>query len=96
MKVQKTGHTSPSICIVSASQAEVVQEATSSMGACYVYTKSTNDCYESDGVERFKWQSEYFFPPKLQSLLQRFILSAQCEATPSVHLETCRYPVEHG
>ena len=29
MKVQKTGHTSPSICIVSASQAEVVQEATS-------------------------------------------------------------------
>ena len=82
MKVQKTGHTSPSICIVSASQAEVVQEATSSMGACYVYIKSTNDCYESDGVERFKWQSEYFFPPKLQSLLQRFILSRFMRSDP--------------
>ena len=57
MKVQKTGHTSPSICIVSAaSQVEVIQEGTSFMGACYVYTKSTNDCYDSDGVERFKWQ----------------------------------------
>ena len=64
MKVQKTGHTSPIICIISASQAEVVQEATSFMGACYGYTKSSNDCCASDGVERFKWQSEYLFPSK--------------------------------
>ena len=64
MKVQKTGHSSPSICILSASQ-----EATSCIGACYGYTEFTNDCCASEVVERFKWQSEYFFPPKLQSLL---------------------------
>ena len=71
MKVNKTGHSSPSICIVSASQ-----EATSCIGACYGYTKSTNDCCASEVVERLKWQSESFFPPKLQSLLDLLHLRA--------------------
>ena len=43
MTVQKAGHTWPSIDIVSASQAEVVQEAISFMAACYGETKSSND-----------------------------------------------------
>ena len=38
--VQKTGHTLPSIGNVSASQAEVVQEETSFMAACYGENKS--------------------------------------------------------
>ena len=41
MKVQKAGHTLRSIGIVSASHAEVVQEATSFMAECYGETKST-------------------------------------------------------
>ena len=64
MKVQKTGHTSPSICIVSASHAEVVQEATSFMGAYYGYTKSTNDCCASEGMDMLNWHSEYLFLSK--------------------------------
>ena len=43
MKVRKTGHTLPSIGIVSASQAEVLQETTSFMAAYYGETKSSND-----------------------------------------------------
>ena len=43
MKVKKAGHTLPNIGIVSASQAEVLQEATSFMAACYGETKSSND-----------------------------------------------------
>ena len=62
MKVQETDHTSPSICIVSASQADVVQEASSFMGTCYGYTKSINDCCTPDGVERFN--GRIFFPSK--------------------------------
>ena len=38
--VQKAGHTLPSIGIVSASQAEVVQEATSFMTACFMERSS--------------------------------------------------------
>ena len=63
-KVQKAGHTSPSIGIVSASQAEVVQEATSFMAACNGETKSSNELCASDGGERIKWQSEYCFRSK--------------------------------
>ena len=43
VKVQKAGYTLPSIGIMSASQTEVVQEATSFMTACYGETKSSND-----------------------------------------------------
>ena len=43
LKVQKADHTLPSTGIVSASQAGVVQEATSSMAACYRETKSSDD-----------------------------------------------------
>ena len=43
VKVQKAGHTLPSIGIVSASQTGVVLEATSSMAACYRETKSSNE-----------------------------------------------------
>ena len=41
MKVQKADHTLRNISIVSASQADVVQEATSFMTACYGYHKFT-------------------------------------------------------
>ena len=41
--VQQAGHALPSIGSVSASQAEVVQEAPSFMAACYGETKPTND-----------------------------------------------------
>ena len=43
-KFQKAGHTLPSIGIVSASQAEVVQEASPFMAACYGGTNISNDC----------------------------------------------------
>ena len=43
MKVQKPDQTLPSIGIVSTSQTEVVQEATSFMTSCYGETKSSND-----------------------------------------------------
>ena len=41
VKVLKAGHTLPSIGSVSASEADVVQEATSFMAACYGENKST-------------------------------------------------------
>ena len=43
VKVQTAGHTLSSIGIVSASQADVVQEATSFMAACNGETKSSNE-----------------------------------------------------
>ena len=43
MKVKKAGHTLRSIGIVSASQADVVQEATSFTAACNGETKSSNE-----------------------------------------------------
>ena len=57
VKVQKAGHTLSSICSVSASQAAVVQEATSFMAACNGETKSSNESCASEGGERIKWQS---------------------------------------
>ena len=62
--VQKAGHALPSIGSVSASQADVVQEATSFMAACYGETKPTNDCCASEDVGRLNWQSEYCFRSK--------------------------------
>ena len=53
------------------------------------------------GVRRMVWTGSTgkanISPPKLQSLPQN-INSDQCKAIPisSVHLETRRYPVEHG
>ena len=51
-KVLKAGHTLPSIGIASASQAEVVQEATSFMAACYGENKSTT----TTDVRRRLWK----------------------------------------
>ena len=43
VKVKIAGHTLPSIGIVSASRADVFQEATSFMAACNGETKSSNE-----------------------------------------------------
>ena len=54
MKVLKAGHTLPSIGTVSASDARVVQEATSFMAACYGENKSTT----MTAVHRRVWKGK--------------------------------------
>ena len=69
VNVLKAGHTLPSIGTVSASEAEVVQEATSFMAACYGENKSTT----MTAVRRRVWKGKtgranIVSAPKLQSL----------------------------
>ena len=49
---EKAGHSLLIIGVVSAPQADVVQEATLFMAACYGETNSTNDYCGSECVER--------------------------------------------
>ena len=74
-------HTLPSISTVSASDAEVVQEATSFMAACYGENKST----AMTAVRRRVWKGKtgranIVYAPKLQSLPptdESFLLNAK-------------------
>ena len=86
MKVLKAGHTLPSIGTISASDAEVVQEATSFMAACYGENKSTT----MTAVRRRVWKGKT--GRASVTSLNRLILSAQCKAISlsGVHLETRR------
>ena len=107
VKVLKAGHTLPSIGTVSASDAEVVQEATSFMAACYGENKSTT----MTAVRRRVWKGKtgranIVSAPKLQSLPptdESFLLNAKRS-----HFQACIWghadessppsldPLEHG
>ena len=88
MKVLKAGHTLPSIGTVSASEAEVVQEATSFMASCYGDNKSTT----VTTVRRRVWKGKtgranIVSAPKLQSMPPTDESSVPLSG---VHLETRR------
>ena len=88
VKVLKAGHTLPSIGTVSASEAEVVQEATSFMASCYGDNKSTT----VTTVRRRVWKGKtgranIVSAPKLQSMPPTDESSVPLSG---VHLETRR------
>ena len=73
VKVQKTGHTSPTFVLYQRHRLRLFRRQLHSWEHVVDTTspRMTAEACASERVERFKWQSEYPPPPKLQSLPQQ-------------------------